>query len=501
MMKLKRIMGYSMPFILGFILLFQIPIEADGDGCYIPVGDFHVYEPGQNALICWNGTVERMYLSVNIWGNGESQGVHFVPFPSEPKVSLGNASMFENLTDVFEGRLRYNWNWDPEYPNPATDSTGHANGPPSDGISIILEDTLGIHDVVVIKVKSIEDLKESINQFLARIGMGIEYWPEELETVIERYVSRGFPYFALDRFPITREMNSIDPLIYEFRTDEPVFPLEISSILNGTSKIQLGLMVPDDIPLDLSGTGPIEFESEGHLTSVDINEIDADLASMFDSGCHAIYFNGRVDLQELSGDFMIKRNLRADWMTTFSSYESFSGINEEGERYHRILTSKGFWYDGTAELRYIDASNGNTIWTTDGIVTSTDTTGWRDIYLTDLDNDNIEEIFVKDYNQISTFLSRLDPSTGSVIWSYEVDDGSLGENLIRRLMGPLGNNYILLETDDLFIVLNMETGDLRSRMEMPYAYSYHEAVEKIPSLSGDLVFYLDTYESTMNIWD
>ncbi|MEA3559317.1 MAG: hypothetical protein U9R75_08705, partial [Candidatus Thermoplasmatota archaeon] len=67
--------------------------------------------------------------------------------------------------------------------------------------------------------------------------------------------------------------------------------------------------------------------------------------------------------------------------------------------------------------------------------------------------------------------------------------------------GPLGNNYILLETDDLFIVLNMETGDIRSRMEMPYAYSYHEAVEKIPSLSGDLVFYLDTYESTMNIWD
>ncbi len=497
-MKLRRRVSILITCFVGLLMILHLPLNTKGDGCYIPVVDFQVYEPGQNAIVCWNGNIERLYLSINIWGTGETEGIHFVPFPSEPDVSLGNATIFSNITNVFEDRLKHDASWDYRTGDSGEQSNGA--GGPDDGISIILEESLGVHDVLVIKVNSVADLKTGINDMLDRLDMEIEVWPEKLEGVIENYVARGFPYFALDRFPIGTVQTSIDPLIYEFETDEPVFPLEISSILNGTSRIQLGLIVPPDIPFDLSGVEPLELKSEGHLTSGDLDEIDFSLKSFVDTESLGMFFSGRVKLEELEGDFSLKRNYRADWMTTFRDYSTFTGIDNEGTRYQRILTSCGYWTQDLARLCYIDTVDGSIIWEKRTTMRSGEYVG-RWISLSDIDNDMEEDIFIIDHNATTTTVERLDPSNGITLWSTHLEGWSGYNHVIKRLMGPLGNNYILVEMINELNVLDMTSGELQSFTYSGYTYSSFESIRTIPSQNGDLVFFVDKYESTFNIWD
>ncbi|MCK5640975.1 MAG: hypothetical protein KAJ19_09270, partial [Gammaproteobacteria bacterium] len=96
--------------LLTLALLFPaVPPAASGDGgMFWDVNDFDVTEPGQNAIIAWNGTHETLILSVDVQtSGGDTKAVHVVPFPSLPSYSLASAAEFSAIDDHFRSHRWY----------------------------------------------------------------------------------------------------------------------------------------------------------------------------------------------------------------------------------------------------------------------------------------------------------------------------------------------------------------------------------------------------------
>ena len=70
----------------------------------VPFGHFDVYEPGQKAIIAWNGEVEVLVLSADlalppIGGEERVVALELIPLPSEPSVELGSAEVFREISE------------------------------------------------------------------------------------------------------------------------------------------------------------------------------------------------------------------------------------------------------------------------------------------------------------------------------------------------------------------------------------------------------------------
>ncbi len=401
-----------LPLILS--MLFLIPmVPVDGDGCYIPARpDIAISEPGQKAVIAWNGTHERMYLSVDIFAQEPTEGLHVVPFPTRPTVALGNVSVFENATEVFTGRVH-----EISRGSYGSDGSGNAGGGNSTtSIEIEFHDILGVHDLTVIKVKDVDGFKKEIESILVSLNISMESWPDGLDQVICNYTNRGFPYFAIDRFSVEPEEMSIDPIMYEFQTDRVIFPLEISSPLDGFSTIKLSIITPETIPLDLSGAE--EYFStimEGRILSQEVEQIDPTLSDMFDSHCLGLFLMGKVDLSKLRGDLVLEPFRDASWMLVSDGMEVSTFTGEDGsDRSAMFLWS---YRNDVTTGRLVSAETGNIIWEAKEMFRTDGERSYRNgVILEDLDDDGILDLIILELISGNQSVSRFDGEDGSLIW-------------------------------------------------------------------------------------
>jgi hypothetical protein len=283
---------------------------VNGDGCYIPVDPADIFESGQNAIIGWDGEVERIYLSVNIYAEKDTTGFHVVPFPSMPEITLGSLSIFQNHTDQLEGFRKDYYDHDGE------SLGGNSDEEKGPSVEILYQESIGDHDVTVIKVNDVTDFKEELMEIVEDIGIDIDEWPDGMNRVITNYTLKGCNYFTVDNYPIYKKEKTVDPLVYQFETDELFFPLEISSIVKGDSLVRLALFTDPDIPLDNSVIYTLlgaNFGSGFFVSNEVISNIDKDLSTMFPAGALHQYVQFEIPLSRVRGDFIIPREKWISW--------------------------------------------------------------------------------------------------------------------------------------------------------------------------------------------
>ncbi|MCK5772541.1 MAG: DUF2330 domain-containing protein, partial [Thermoplasmata archaeon] len=480
------------------ILSFIFPvIPVDGDGCYIPVKpNISISEPGQKAVIAWNGTHERMYLSVDIWAEEPTEGLHVVPFPSMPTVNLGNVSIFENATEEFTDTVhivrKYGWYYD--------GSAGGSNSSPS--IDIKFHDILGVHDLTVIKVKDVDGFKREIESILTSLNISMESWPDGLDQVICNYTSRGFPYFAIDRFSVEPEELSIDPIVYQFETDRVIFPLEISSPLSGFSTVKLSIITPESIPLDLSGADRyFGILMEGRLLLDQVLRIDPTLVDMFDSCCFAIFLEGKVDLGKLRGDLVLEPFQNASWMLLSDRMEVSFYTDENGiDRSAMFLWSH---INDDTSGRMASAETGEILWEEQDLFRTDEEGGYcNGIILEDLDDDNVPDLIVLELISGNQSVSRFDGRDGSLIWRT-----SLPMMLTTCHMTTEGEDGdVLLVIPSYYGVasIRLEDGSLTYVDSLSDAYIHSIDLDRaglISSPSGDILILPDTRNDHLALMD
>jgi hypothetical protein len=263
--------------VFSFIVLTCFsPVYADRG--LIPVEpDVTVYEPGQKAILAWNGHVEIMILSTDVVSSQQTVVLEILPLPSEPTVEAGRFQSFQAIQTLIwnEGRNQFTLSGD--------------NDVRSGSVEIVFHEEIGAHNITVVKASDTSELSEWMDTFLKDsdvddvVSLGI------FETVVEDYMTRGFHYYVLDLITVSPEDRSVDPIVYKFTTDFLYYPLVITSPVGGDTEITLFVLTDDQVTEDYLPFQKVNYRfSEGAwqpieflLSKGDLNQIDAQIGALF----------------------------------------------------------------------------------------------------------------------------------------------------------------------------------------------------------------------------
>ena len=235
--RLSRVLVILLYFSLFLQLLMPSSALAD-KGMVAPLG-ISLYEPGQKAIIAWNGEEEILLLSTDVHASQETKVLEILPLPSQPeKIEKGNFKSFVRIHELIQ--KRYPWLYK---------ELGPTKGGEGGGVEIIFHEKIGAHDLTVVKVDSAEDLVKWAEDFLRRNEVEFQISSPRLEELVEAYIKEGIKFYVFDLIEISPAQKSVEPILYQFKTDFAYYPLKISSIVSGYTSINLFLLTPESLDM------------------------------------------------------------------------------------------------------------------------------------------------------------------------------------------------------------------------------------------------------------
>jgi hypothetical protein len=272
----------------------------------IPVDpEVSVYEPGQKAILAWNGHEEIMILSTDVSSSQQTLVLEILPLPSKPTVEAGSFRSFEEIQNLI-------WN---EGLNILTyDSKNEAR---SGTVEVVFHEEIGAHNITVVKASNASELSSWMNNFMEDSGVNDAVSLGNFESAVEDYMHRGFSYYVLDLITVSSEERSVDPILYKFNSDFLYYPLVITSPIGGDTEITLFILTEEKIDGDNfpfqkaqyrvteGERKPIEFV----LSKGDLSKIDLRIGEIFEykAWLTVLKFDGEVS--SLNKDLMISEYL------------------------------------------------------------------------------------------------------------------------------------------------------------------------------------------------
>jgi hypothetical protein len=298
-MRIEIIVRIVCVFFLSIVILSAQTISADRG--MVSIHGISVFEPGQKAIIAWDGNEEILILSTDAYAASNTSVLEILPLPSNPDVELGNFSSFYQIQRLID---YHSYKQDRNYFGPL--DSGEANA----SVEIVFQKKLGAHNITIIHIKSMQNYTDWIESFLAEKNASTDVLPSTLNSIILEYLNQDISYFVFDEISLTPTTWSIAPIIYRFFTDYLYYPLKISSIIEGDTTITLFCITDQDIDWgsaeNLGFVRKIEFD----LNQTELSEIDPEIGEMFAEGArlYANRYNG--PLGTLSKDISLKASAR-----------------------------------------------------------------------------------------------------------------------------------------------------------------------------------------------
>lgn len=311
------------------LLLSETPLLASADRGGIPLyPTVDILEPGQKAIVAWNGREEILILSTDVKANQSTLVLEFLPLPSDPKaVEKASFTSFTKLQEIITRHTSTDY-------ASLRASLGILEGSePNKTVVVTFHEKIGAHDITIVKAENASELAFWVDEFLSRNNAAAELSLQEYETIFEDYISRGFPYFALDLVELSTDYKTVEPILYRFETDFLYYPLRISSLFSGDTNIMLFLLAQQPFSsyiLYRTGVGlwatsavyveknqtklhaPADFTwSPGNilrfrLSNEELMEIDSRLGSLFDDSALLTVLEYRGPLDIFSGDLTLR---------------------------------------------------------------------------------------------------------------------------------------------------------------------------------------------------
>jgi len=298
-------MGRALKFeflVFMLISLLSTSTIVYADRGMIPIQpEVSIYEPGQKAIIVWDGKEEILILSTDVLSDGESLVVELLPLPSKPnKVELASFKSFEEINEII---------W-----NVGFKTYGERGGflQVEKGVELVFHEKIGAHNIAIVKADDSSQLASWMTNFLRENGVAQEASLQGFKPVVEDYMARGFRYYVLDLITVSPEQKSVEPILYWFNTSFLYYPLEITSPVNGNTRITLflftkGTMEEDPQPFRLAGYQtsdgwkPIRI----WLSNGELSKIDLRIGELFKDGAWMCVLTYEGELNALMDDLMI----------------------------------------------------------------------------------------------------------------------------------------------------------------------------------------------------
>lgn len=226
--------------LLGILCIAALvtPTTARADGCFVWKNrGIDIVEPEQKAFIFYDQGREDLVVSVKFEGAPEDFG-WIVPLPSAPEMFPEDSLLFTVLSQATQRR---------QYVRSQRGEQIHQTL----GMEVVSSQRVGIYETKVVEATAGKDLQD----WLAANGYQL---PSGAGRVLDRYVRDGWVFAtlkigrdAVDSTTAGRlRSGTIPPIRFRFACAEPVFPLEISSLMAGGSDVLLYLLRRDvTVPL------------------------------------------------------------------------------------------------------------------------------------------------------------------------------------------------------------------------------------------------------------
>jgi len=294
-----------------FILLIPGAIFADG-GMMVWPPQIQLMESAQNAIVAWNGEEEILILSNDVEGSDSATILRMVPLPSNPtSIEEADFNSFSKITEIINnkgkvlGRYR---GWEGIMPaNPL----GFEGTPP--GVEITFHKNIGVHDVTVVKVNDLDYFLNWVKDFAINNGLESKEISPEFKDGISNYLDRDIEYFVFDVIKKTEQQQSINPLIYKFKSDYLFYPLEITAIseIGQTQYAEVNLflisrgIIKEDMVKKVNLYPSVDFDYYIELNKKDLRQVNPQLESLFQKNPFAVLAYHWGNLSELDKDLVI----------------------------------------------------------------------------------------------------------------------------------------------------------------------------------------------------
>ena len=220
-------------------LLLVSDVFADMGRVYVSTTGVTVSEDAQKAIILHNNREEVLILGTELRADRRTPIIRFIPFPSEPEVSLAPKGVFEHLAVIVaKYKLQYVYTFRSKGVNAPSRAAD---------VEVRLSTRLGAHDLTVIKVHDAAAFRSWVNDYFRRKGWpSSPAYPKE-EAVVADYVARGIDFFVLDAVEVTKDKHFVDPVVYTFKSDALYYPLRTSNTFGGKGEIELFIVSPNTL--------------------------------------------------------------------------------------------------------------------------------------------------------------------------------------------------------------------------------------------------------------
>ncbi len=216
----------------GLVLLVLFAGFACADRGMIPLArpDISVYEPGQKAIIAWNGDVERMVLVTDVNTSEPTRVLGIIPFPSVPEVSRAEFGLFATVETIIQAHAPARYQFDR---GPSKDHESLSS------VELLFQKEIGAHSLTAVRAQDYEAFLKWTQDFLDKNGVKDFELSPELTAIVARYIADSLNCFVFDIVSCGPSVQSVEPLLYEFASDRLYYPLRISSIVEGHTDITL----------------------------------------------------------------------------------------------------------------------------------------------------------------------------------------------------------------------------------------------------------------------
>jgi hypothetical protein len=194
-------------------------------------------QESQRAIILHNSEEEVLILGTELRADKNTGILEFIPFPSKPTVKLAAGDPFKAIERLVhkKGLL---------FISREVSKSGRTLVP----IEIKLSEQIGLHDVTVIKINELSDFTQWVRAFFRKKGIKVTNDLSHFYETAKEYVDRGIHYFVFDYVSLKTETQSIEPLIYRFKTHKMYYPLKTSNAVGGKGLVELIVVSPGSLP-------------------------------------------------------------------------------------------------------------------------------------------------------------------------------------------------------------------------------------------------------------
>lgn len=308
--------GFCLFVVVVLLSLFSSSLLfADMGAIYIHKDNVTVSEPAQKAVILHNGSEEILILETDIKASAQTEIMRFIPFPSEPKVSLAPENAIGEMGKLVQAKnLQYI----------SIHHTKGGSGTKSQPVAEVVSKTkLGAHDLTVVRINDAAHFSKWVQDYFKN-KRGLQAGPElaQVAKTAAEYTKDGIPYFVFDFVTIGSDDKSVAPVAFRFESKKVYYPLRTSNTIGGDGRIQLFFLAIDYV-------GP-PFNSDFHPLSVsDPQFVRFDfstLAEVQPAEANAIYPEAAAFFQEMpivlqaasySGPLQFKKDLSAFMITHY----------------------------------------------------------------------------------------------------------------------------------------------------------------------------------------